>query len=76
MCEVGDDLITDLGDTTTRSETKASGPASDERHFGDLSDPAIRVEALAWLADRTNTFINVLSPASWSAVADIEEVDG
>lgn len=44
--------------------------------FGDPSDAKIGAKALAWLADRTNTFINVLRPAIRSAVADIEEVDG
>lgn len=76
MREVGDDLIPDLGGTAARSETKAFGPPMDERHFGDLSDAKIRAEALVWLADRTNTFINVLRPAIRSAVADIEVVDG
>lgn len=76
MREFGDDLITDLGDTTARSETKSFGPPVDERHFGDLSDAITRAAALKWLADRTNTFINVLRPAIRSAVADIEEADG
>ncbi|MEC7765111.1 MAG: hypothetical protein VX874_24610 [Pseudomonadota bacterium] len=76
MREVGDDFIPDLGGTAARSNTKAFGPPVDERHFGDLSDAVTRAEALEWLADRTNTFINVLRPAIRSAVADIEEVDG
>lgn len=34
----------------------------DHRVFGDLDDPEVRVEGFKWLAERTNTFVNVLRP--------------
>lgn len=42
---------------------------------GPLADPEARANAFAWLADRTNTFINVLRPRIRSAVADITGVE-
>ena len=76
MRDHADDILVDLGETVSRYDAKDWSPPIDERHFGDLSDAAIRADALVWLADRTNTFINVLRPAIRSAVADIEAADG
>lgn len=76
MDDDGVALIDALGGTARHNVGRKGEPPIDNRAFGDLSDAAIRAEALAWLADRTNTFINVLRPAIRSAVADIEEADG
>ncbi|MDQ0509979.1 hypothetical protein [Ancylobacter amanitiformis] len=44
----------------------------DARVFGDLNNSEIRQQAFAWLAERTNTFVNVLRPRVKSAVADYQ----
>ncbi|UFW72675.1 DUF4268 domain-containing protein [Bradyrhizobium sp. WU425] len=45
----------------------------DSRSVGDLSDAAIRKEAFDWLAERVNTFVNVLRPRIRDVVADGEQ---
>jgi hypothetical protein len=42
----------------------------DSRTVGNLNDPAIRKQAFDWLAERVNTFVNVLRPRVRDAVAD------
>ncbi|MDR6412254.1 UNVERIFIED_ORG: hypothetical protein ABIC62_005670 [Burkholderia sp. 1595] len=44
----------------------------DARTFGPLEQPEARKEAFAWLAERVNTFVNVLRPRVRSAVADYQ----
>jgi hypothetical protein len=45
---------------------------TDSIRAGDLDDPNVRARAFEWLAERTNTFINVLRPRVRSAAADDE----
>jgi hypothetical protein len=42
----------------------------DSRTVGNLNDPSVRTRAFDWLAERVNTFINVLRPRVRDAVAD------
>ena len=42
----------------------------DSKTVGNLNDPAVRKEAFDWLAERVNTFVNVLRPRVRDAVAD------
>lgn len=44
---------------------------TDSKSFGSLDDPIIRKEAFGWLAERVNTFINVLRPRVRDAAADL-----
>ncbi len=44
----------------------------DSRTVGDLKDAALRKEAFDWLAERVNTFVNVLRPRIRDVVADGE----
>jgi hypothetical protein len=44
---------------------------SDRCVFEDLDTPEGRVKAYKWLAERTNTFVNVLRPRVRSVVADL-----
>ncbi len=41
--------------------------------LGPLDQPEVRSDAYAWLAERTNTFVNVLRPLVRSAAADLKE---
>ncbi|MBB3770096.1 hypothetical protein FHS55_000682 [Angulomicrobium tetraedrale] len=52
------------------------GHIGDARVFGDLNNSEVRQQAFAWLAERTNTFVNVLRPRVRSAVADYEANQG
>lgn len=45
----------------------------DSLQVGPLDDPEVRRRAFTWLAERVNTFINVLRPRVRSAVADFLE---
>lgn len=49
---------------------------SDHRSFTDLENPAQRALAFAWLAERVNTFVNVLRPLVRSAVDDYRAREG
>jgi len=40
--------------------------------FGELDRPEVRKKAFAWLAERVNTFVNVLRPLVRSAAADFK----
>jgi hypothetical protein len=43
----------------------------DSRQFGDLNQPDIRKRAFEWLAERVNTFVNVIRPRIRAAAADL-----
>lgn len=57
---------------TVRSEKDKYGRygIADSRLVGDLNNPGIRTDAFKWLAERVNTFVNVLRPLIRDAVAD------
>jgi hypothetical protein len=42
----------------------------DSMTVGDLRDPLVRTRAFDWLAERINTFVNVLRPRVRDAIAD------
>lgn len=63
----------------TASVTKDSygrDKIGDYRPFSNLENLAQRQEALTWLAERTNTFVNVLRPLVRSAVDDYRAREG
>jgi len=59
-----------LGGTATLTEKDGRPRIGDAFRPGPLDDPEVRGRAFDWLADRTNTFINVLRPRVRSAAAD------
>jgi hypothetical protein len=61
-----------LGGTATLTEKDGVPLISDVLRPGNLEDPAVRARAFDWLAERTNTFINVLRPRVRSAAADYQ----
>lgn len=62
-----------LGGTATLTTGKDGLPfIADKLRLGNLEDPAVRARAFEWLAERTNTFINVLRPRVRSAAADYQ----
>jgi hypothetical protein len=44
----------------------------DSRQFGDLNQPDVRKRAFEWLAERVNTFVNVIRPRIRAAAADYQ----
>ncbi|KXU97829.1 hypothetical protein CR51_21925 [Caballeronia megalochromosomata] len=42
----------------------------EERVFAPLKEPEVQAEAFAWMIDRLNTFVGVLSPRVRSAAAE------
>lgn len=64
-----------LGGRAYHDRSNPKKPLMDKLQVGDLSDGVVRAQAVEWLAERTNAFVNVLRPAIRSAVADMEEVD-
>lgn len=62
-----------LGGTANKTEKDGRPRIADSLRLGaSLDDPQVRARAFAWLAKRTNTFINVLRPRVRSAAADYE----
>ena len=65
-----------LGGTAERSIGKDGRPRiGDAFRPGSLDQVGPRAQAFAWLAERTNTFINVLRPRVRSVVADFKTSD-
>ncbi|BBQ00933.1 hypothetical protein BSFA1_60610 (plasmid) [Burkholderia sp. SFA1] len=60
----------ELGGTAELIDRDNQQSIRDRRVFGSLKQPEVREKAFAWLAERTNTFVNVLRPRVRSAVAD------
>ena len=44
----------------------------DSLEVGSLEQPEVRKKAFSWLAERVNTFVNVLRPRMRSAAADYQ----
>ena len=44
----------------------------DSLEVGSLEQPEVRKKAFSWLAERINTFVNVLRPRMRSAAADYQ----
>jgi hypothetical protein len=59
-----------LNGTAYRTEKDGRARIGDALRPGPLDLPEVRDRAFEWLAERTNTFINVLRPRVRSAVAD------
>lgn len=76
MRAIADDwesVKTALGGTAYRTENKYGQPrVIDAFKTGPLDQPDARRAAFAWLAERVNTFVNVMRPRVRSAVADYE----
>ena len=62
-----------LGGTARLIEINGQQRASDKAAAGDLDQPASRSAAFAWMAERVNTFVNVLRARVRSAAADYQE---
>lgn len=62
-----------LGDIPLRRDKEGRPLIKDVLMAGRLDDPQVRAEAFEWLAERTNTFINVLRPRVRSAAVDDRE---
>ncbi|MEQ8903393.1 MAG: hypothetical protein RID11_10670 [Roseovarius sp.] len=73
--QTGQEILNDLGGTAFETDRNGIQTFADKRHVGNLSDDAVRDVAIAWLATRTNDFVNVLRPAVRSAILDIQESD-
>lgn len=66
-----DNVLEELGGTARLSQAKDGRPRIvDSFRVASLSEEATREQAFDWLADRVNTFVNVMRPRVRSAVAD------
>ena len=66
-----DNVLQELGGTARLSQAKDGRPrVFDSFRVASLSDEETREQAFDWLADRVNTFVNVMRPRVRSAVAD------
>jgi hypothetical protein len=61
-----------LGGTAKVTEEGGRFVILDCRKFGPLDQPEVRSDAFAWLAERVNTFVNVMRPRARSAAADFK----
>lgn len=62
-----------LGGTASLTMKGGRPRIGDTLRPGPLDQPEVRAKAFAWLAERTNTFINILRPRVRSAAADYAE---
>lgn len=63
----------ELGPTATVIDKDGRPSVGDAIQIASFEDPAEREKALVWLAERLNTFVNVLRPRVRSAMADLTE---
>ncbi|HMD64017.1 MAG TPA: hypothetical protein VKF83_08605 [Stellaceae bacterium] len=63
-----------LGGTAKLSKTTRGtlDTIIDSLEVGSLEQPEVREKAFSWLAERVNTFVNVLRPRMRSAAADYQ----
>lgn len=71
-----DDIKHDLGGTTQLVDKGGRSTISDQREFTKLEMEEGKEEAFRWLAERVNTFVNVLRPRVRSAALDYDEFGG
>ena len=64
-----------LGGTANRVEKEGRLRIIDSLPVGPLDQADVRKKAFVWLAERVNTFINVMRPRVRSAVADYQSQD-
>lgn len=60
----------EIGGTAKVYIHKERARIGDDLTVGDLSNQQVRARAIAWLQERTNTFLNVLRPRVRTAAAD------
>jgi hypothetical protein len=65
-----DSVKDQLGGTAKVIEESGRSLIRDSHIFGGLDQAEVRKKAFAWLAERVNTFVNVLRPRVRSAAAD------
>lgn len=63
MSEQGEELLSELGGNAAFSDWKGGKSFRAFRDFTDLDEPENRRKAQEWLAERVNSFVNVLRPA-------------
>jgi hypothetical protein len=73
VAEQGEALLKVLGDEAYSGEFNGIPSIYLNSDFGDLSDPQVRTAAIAWLADRTNRYVNVMGPAIRAVAAEMSE---
>jgi hypothetical protein len=61
-----------MGGTAKVIEENGRSLIRDSHIFGDLDQPEVRRKAFAWLAERVNTFVNVMRPRVRSAAVDFQ----
>lgn len=66
----------ELGGSVTLSGTEDRPKISEAFRVPNFDNPENRRQAYIWLADRVNTFVNVLRPLVRSAAADYQSNDG
>jgi hypothetical protein len=64
------DIKAELNGTAELTEAEGRPRIGDYLQVQSLDDPAERARAFTWLADRVNTFVNVIRPRVRSAVSD------
>lgn len=65
-----------LGGSARLDQKQGRPRIVDSKRVRSLADPSERERAYEWLAERTNTFVNVLRPRVRSAVADERATSG
>lgn len=73
IVDAWNEIKSDLGGTATIIDRNGRKTVADSRTFPSLNTSQGKIEAFAWLAERVNTFVNVVRPRVRSAAIDYEE---
>jgi hypothetical protein len=73
IVDAWDEIKRELGGTATTIDRDGRTTVIDSRVFPALNTPEGKAHAFAWLAERVNTFINVVRPRVRSAAIDYAE---
>lgn len=74
VADAWEEIKSDLGGTSKIIDRTGRLTVTDSKIFPALNSAEGRAEALTWLAQRTNTFVNVLRPRVRSAAIDYEQM--
>jgi len=73
VVDAWDNIKGDLGGTSTIIDRSGRKTVADSKAFPDLNTTDGKIEAFLWLAERVNTFVNVIRPRVRSAAIDYEQ---
>ena len=76
VVDAWDEIMSELGGAARIIGRGGRDTVADSKVFPTLNTPEGKIEAFTWLAERVNTFVNVMRPRVRSAIIDYSELEG